>query len=29
MIPFVEITKENIKEHKINWPQILDNPNRI
>ena len=29
MIHFVDITKENIKEHKPHWLQILDHPNRL
>ena len=28
MINF-DVTKENIKEHNSNWPQILDHPYRI
>ena len=29
MINFNDATRENIKEHNPNWPQILDNPHRI
>ena len=29
MISFDDATKENIKEHKSNWPQIPDHPYRI
>ena len=29
MINFDDITKENIKEHNPNWPEILDHPYRI
>ena len=29
MINFVDITKENIKEHNPNWPQFLDCPYKI
>ena len=29
MINFDEVTKENIKEHNPNWPQIIDHPYRI
>ena len=29
MINFDDITKENIKEHYPNWPQIPDHPYRI
>ena len=29
MINFDNVTKENIKEHNPNWPQIPDNPCRI
>ena len=29
MITFEDVTKENIKEHNPNWPQILDYPYRI
>ena len=29
MINFDDVTKENIKEHNLNWPQILDYPFRI
>ena len=29
MINFDDVTKENIKEHNTNWPQILDHPYRI
>ena len=29
MINFDYVTKENIKEHDANWPQIPDNPYRI
>ena len=29
MINFDNITKENIKEHNLNQPQILDHPYRI
>ena len=29
MINFVDVTKENIKEHKRNWPKIPDHPYRI
>ena len=29
MINFDDVTKENINEHKPNWPQILDHPYRI
>ena len=29
MINFDDVTKENIKEHNPNWPQIFDNPYRI
>ena len=29
MINFDYFTKENIKEHYPNWPQILDHPYRI
>ena len=29
MINFDDVTKENIKEHNPNWPQILDKPYRI
>ena len=28
MINFDDVTKENIKEHSPNWPQILDHPYR-
>ena len=29
MINFDDVVKENIKEHKPNWPQISDHPYRI
>ena len=29
MIYFDDATKENIKEHNLNWPQIPDRPYRI
>ena len=29
MIIFHDVTKENIKEHNLNWPQIPDYPYRI
>ena len=29
MINSDDITKENIKEHNLNWSQIPDNPYRI
>ena len=29
MINFVCVTKENIKKHSSNWPQVLDHPYRI
>ena len=29
MINFDDVTKENIKEHNSNWPQISDRPYRI
>ena len=29
MINFDDATKENIKEHNPNWPQILDHPYKI
>ena len=29
MINFDDVTKENIKEHNTNWPQIPGNPYRI
>ena len=29
MIKFDDVTKENIKEHNPNWPQIPDYPYRI
>ena len=29
MINFDDITKENIKEHNSNWPQVPDHPYRI
>ena len=29
MINFDDITKENMKKHNSNWPQILDHPYRI
>ena len=29
MINFDDVTKENIKEHNPNWPQIPDLPYRI
>ena len=29
MINFDDVTKENIKEHNPNWPQISDHPYRI
>ena len=29
MINFDDVTKENIKEHNPNWPQIPDHPCRI
>ena len=29
MINFDDVTKENIKEHNPNWPQIPDHPQRI
>ena len=29
MINFDDVTKENIKEHNPNWPQIPDYPYRI
>ena len=29
MIDFIDVTKENIKEHNPNWPQIPDHPYRI
>ena len=28
MINFNYIAKENIKEHNLNWPKILDHPYR-
>ena len=28
MINFNDVTKENIKYHNRNWPQILDHPYR-
>ena len=29
MINFDDVTKENIKEHILDWPQISDHPCRI
>ena len=29
MINFDDITKENIKEHNTDWPQIPDHPYRV
>ena len=29
MINFDDVTKENIKKHNLNWPQIPDHPYRI
>ena len=29
MIDFDDVTKENMKEHNPNWPQIPDHPCRI
>ena len=29
MINFDDVTKENIKKHNTNWPQILNHPCRI
>ena len=29
MINFDDVTKENIKEHNLNWPQISDRSYRI
>ena len=29
MIIFDDVTKENINEHNLNWPQITDHPYRI
>ena len=29
MINFGDVTKENIKEHKLNWSEISDHPYRI
>ena len=29
MINSDDVTKENIKEHNLNWPQIPDHPYRI
>ena len=29
MIDFDDVTKENIKKHKPNWPQIPDHPYKI
>ena len=29
MINFDDVTKENIKEHNPNWPQIFDHPYRM
>ena len=29
MINFDDVTKENIKEHNPNWPEIPDHPYRI
>ena len=29
MVNFDDVTKENIKEHYPNWPQIPDHPYRI
>ena len=29
MINFDEVTKENVKEHDLNWPLIPDHPYRI
>ena len=29
MITFDDVTKENVKKHNPNWPQIPDNPYRI
>ena len=29
MINFDDVTKENIKEHNSNWPQVRDHPHRI
>ena len=29
MINFDDVTKENIKEHNLNWPGIPDHPYRI
>ena len=29
MINFGDVTKENIKEHNLNWPRIPDHPYKI
>ena len=29
MVNFDDVTKENIKEHNSNWPEVLDYPIRI
>ena len=29
MVNFDDVSKENIKEHNPNWPQILDHPYRV
>ena len=29
MMNFDDVTKENVKEHNPNWPQISDHPYRI
>ena len=29
MINFNDVTKENIKDHNLNWPQISHNPYRM
>ena len=29
MINFDNVTKENIKKHNPNWPEIPDHPNRL
>ena len=29
MIHFEDVTKENIKEHNSNWPEILDHPYKV
>ena len=29
MINFYDVTKENVKEHDPNWPQILNQPFKI